>query len=43
MGILNNKLVVEQIKADIQKYLEENENDETDPAILWNAYGTQVC
>ena len=36
-GILNNKLVVEQIKAEIRKYLEENDNDETNPAILWDA------
>lgn len=37
MGILNNKLVVEQIRADIQTYLDENNNGETDPAILRNA------
>lgn len=37
VGILNNKLVVEQIKDEIQKYLEENNNDNTDPAILWDA------
>ena len=29
--------MVEQIQAEIQKYLEENDNDETDPAILWDA------
>jgi len=36
-GILNNKLVVEQIKDEIQKYLEENNNNNTDPAVLWDA------
>ena len=35
--ILNNKQVVEQIKTEIQKYLEENDNDETDPAMLCDA------
>ena len=34
MGVLNNKQVVDQIKAEIQKYLEENDHDKTDPAIL---------
>ena len=29
--------MVEQIQAEIQKYLEENDNDETDPAILRDA------
>ena len=37
MGILNNKSVIEQIRADIRTYLKENNNGETDPAILWNA------
>ena len=37
VGILNNKSVVEQIRADIRTYLEENNNGETDPAILWDA------
>lgn len=37
VGILNNKSVVEQIKAEIRTYLEENNNGETDPAILWDA------
>lgn len=36
-GILNNKAVVEQIKKDIKTYLEENDNGETNPAILWDA------
>lgn len=36
MGILNNKLVVEQIRADIWTYLEEKRNGKTDPAILWD-------
>lgn len=37
VGILNNKLVVARIKTEIQRYLEENDNGETDPAILWDA------
>lgn len=37
VGILNNKSVVEQIRADIRTYLKENDNGETDPAILWDA------
>ena len=37
VGILNNKSVVEQIRADIRMYLEENNNGETDPVILWDA------
>lgn len=37
VGILNNKSVVEQIRADIRTYLEENNNGETDSAILWDA------
>lgn len=36
-GILNNKTVVEQIRTDIRAYMEENDNGETDPAILWDA------
>lgn len=38
VSILNNKTVVEQIRAEIKKYLEENNNGEVDPAILWDAF-----
>lgn len=34
VGILSNKTVVEQIRA--EKYVEENDNGEVDPAILWD-------
>lgn len=37
VGVLNDKSVVEQIKANIRTYLEENDNGETDPAILCDA------
>lgn len=37
VGILNNKLLVEQIKTHSQCYLEENDNGDTNPAILWDA------
>lgn len=36
-GLLNNNQVVEQIKKDIESYLTDNDNGETDPAILWDA------
>lgn len=37
VGILNNQSVVEQIREDIKTYLEENNNEETNPAIVWDA------
>lgn len=36
-GILNNKRLVEEFKGEIIRYREENDNVETDPAILWDA------
>lgn len=37
LGILNNKSVVDQIRIEIKRYLEENNNGEVDPSILWDA------
>ena len=37
VGILNNKTVAEQIRTEIKKYVEENDNGEVDPDILWDA------
>ena len=34
MGILNNRANVEQIKEEIKRYIEENDNREVNPAIL---------
>lgn len=36
-GLLNSNQVVEQIRTDIGNYLMENDNGETNPAILWDA------
>lgn len=36
-GLLNSNQVVEQIRTDIGNYLKENDNGETNPAILWDA------
>lgn len=37
MGILNNKANVEQIREEIKRYIEENDNGDVDPVILWDA------
>lgn len=37
VGLLNNKALVEEIKGDILRYREENDNGEVDPTILWDA------
>jgi hypothetical protein len=37
VGILNDKDLVERIKKDINRYIEENDNGEVDPNILWDA------
>ena len=37
VGILNNMGVVESTKRDINTYLEENDNGEVEPTILWDA------
>lgn len=36
MGILNDKNLVERMKEDINRYIEENDNGEVDPTILWD-------
>lgn len=36
LGILNNKKMVEEIKFEIKRYLEENDNGEINPSILWD-------
>lgn len=36
-GILNNKGLVREIKGEITRYREENDNGEVDPTILWDA------
>lgn len=37
VGVLNDKDLVESIRMDINRYIEENDNGEVDPAILWDA------
>ena len=37
VGILNDKDLVEGIKKDINRYIEENDNGEIDSTILWDA------
>ena len=37
VGVLNDKDLVERIRMDINRYIEENDNGEVDPAILWDA------
>lgn len=37
VGILNNKANVEQIREEIKRYIEENDNGDVDPVILWDA------
>lgn len=36
-GILNNETVVKQIKTDIKNYLEDNNNEDTNQSIVWDA------
>lgn len=36
-GILNNDRLVKEIKGEIIRYREENDNGEVDPTILWDA------
>lgn len=36
-GILNNKTTIEQIKKEINQYIEHNDNGEVSPAMLWDA------
>ena len=37
VGLLNNKDLVKEIKGDITRYREQNENGEVNPNILWDA------
>ena len=37
MGLLNSEQRKEQVRKDLEKYLEENDNGEVDPTILWDA------
>lgn len=37
VGLLNNKGLVEEIKREIIRYKEDNDNGEVDPTILWDA------
>lgn len=37
VGILNDKHLVERTKEDIKRYIEDNDNGEVDPTILWDA------
>ena len=37
VGTLNNKTLKEEIKEDIARYVEENDNGEVNPTILWDA------
>ena len=36
VGILNNQANVKQIREEIKRYIEENDNGEVNPAILWD-------
>ena len=36
-GLLNNIMVAEEIKTEIKSYIENNDNGEVDPNILWDA------
>ena len=35
--LLNNKVITEEIKEEIKKYLAENDNEDTTLQNLWNA------
>ena len=37
VGLLNSEPVINQIKTDIENYLTENDNGETNPTIVWDA------
>ena len=37
VGILNNEQRKEKVKAEIKRYIEENNNGAVDPTILWDA------
>ena len=37
VGVLNDKATVEQLREEIQIYIEENDNGDVDPGILWDA------
>ena len=37
VGIMNNKVITEQIKMEIKRYIEENDTEETSPTTLWDA------
>lgn len=43
MGILNNKVNVDQIREEIKRYIEENDNGDVDPVILWDAMKAVIC
>lgn len=36
-SILNNEQFIERMKTEIKHYLEENDNGEVSPAVLWDA------
>lgn len=36
-GVLNNRGLITELKGDITKYREENDNGEVEPTILWDA------
>lgn len=36
-GLLINKVILEQIKSEIKCYIENNNNCEVSPVILWHA------
>ena len=37
MGLLNSEQQKEQVRKDLQTYMEENDNEEVNPTILWDA------
>lgn len=37
IGILNNEAIINQIQTEIENYLQDNDNGETDPIMLWDA------
>ena len=41
-GIMNNKIILEQIRKEIKRCIEENDTDEITPTILWDTLKTVI-